>query len=325
MSNQIDPTVDPYGYLGMAPNTDGSIIRIVENIPNTPACPNPSDSNPVLTKDIPVNESNNTWVRIFLPRKVFDSAPAGKLPVIVYYHGGGLILLSAASTIFHEFCSNVAVQIPAVIVSSEYRLAPEHRLPAAYDDCMEALQWIKTTTDQWLTKYADFSKCYLMGSSAGGNIAYHIGLRAVGCVDDLNPVKIRGLILHQPFFGGIERTRSEIRLVNDKVIPPCVTDIMWELALPTGVDRDHEYCNPMVGMKSEVLEQIKEQGWKILITGCDGDPLIDRQIELAKVLEEKGLRVVGEFSEKGFHGYGILDSSEANILFGFLKNFIKSL
>ncbi|CAI9767637.1 unnamed protein product [Fraxinus pennsylvanica] len=322
MSNPIDPTVDPYGYLGMARNPDGSVTRIVEIFPTTPACSNPSDSNPVLTKDIPVNESNKTWVRIFLPRKAFDSDPAVKLPVIFYYHGGGLILLSADSTMFHEFCSKVAIEIPAVIVSTEYRLAPEHLLPAAYDDCMEALQWIKPTSDEWLTKYADFSKCYLMGSSAGGTIAYHIGLRAVR--DDLNPVKIIGLILHQPFFGGVKRTQSELRLVNDKVLPPCVTDIMWELALPTGVDRDHEYCNPMVGIKSDVLEQIKDLGWKILITGFDGDPLIDRQIELAKVLKEKGLRVIDEFSEGGFHGYGIRDFSEANKLFGVLKNFITS-
>ncbi|CAA3005442.1 probable carboxylesterase 120 isoform X1 [Olea europaea subsp. europaea] len=309
MSNQIDPTVDPYGYMGMARNPDGSITRIFEVSTNTPACSNPSDSSPVLSKDIPVNESNKTWVRVFLSRKVFDSKQVEKLPVIVYYHGGGLVLLSAATTVFHEFCNKVANEIPAVVVSQEYRLAPEHRLPAAYEDCMEALQWFKTTSDEWLTKYADFSKCYLMGCSAGGNIAYHVGLRAVGCIDDLNPVKIRGLILQQPFFGGTERTSSELRLLNSKVIPPCATDIMWELALPVGVDRDHEYCNPMAGMKSEVFEQIKEQGWKILITGSEGDPLFDRQIELAKVLKEKGLRVMDEFSEGGYHGYGIYDLS----------------
>ncbi|KAL2540110.1 putative carboxylesterase [Abeliophyllum distichum] len=324
MSNQIDPTVDPYGYLGIARNTDGSITRIFDFFAKTPACSDNNDSIPVLTKDIPVNKSNNTWVRLFCPRKVLDSTPIAKLPLIVYYHGGGFVLGSAAGSTCYEFCTNIAVKIPAVIVSPEYRLAPEHRLPAAYNDSMEALQWIKSTSDQWITKYADFSKCYLMGSSSGGNIAYHIGLRA-GCVDLLNPLKIQGLILHQPFFGGTRRTPSELRLANDKIFPPCVADVLWELALPKGVDSDHEYCNPTAGIKLELLDKIKGQGWKILVTGCDGDPLIDRQIELMNILKEKGLIVVGEFSNGGFHGYEFHDSSKAKVLFDVLENFLTSL
>lgn len=321
MSNQIDPTVDPYGYIGRARNVDGSITRIFDFFAKTPACSN-NDSIPVLTKDIPVNESGSIWIRVFVPRKVLDSPTKAKLPLIVYYHGGGFVLGSAAGSICYEFCTNVAVEIPAVIVSPEYRLAPEHRLPAAYDDSMEALEWIKNTSDEWLTNYADFSKCYLMGSSAGGNIAYHIGLRSVTCVDHLSPLKIQGLILHQPFFGGTQRTQSELRLANDKIFPPCVADVMWELALPMEFDRDHEYCNPTVGIKSEMLAKIKGQGWKILVTGCEGDPLIDRQIQLVKVLKEKGLRVAGEFSDGGCHGFEFHDASKAKILFGVLKNFL---
>ncbi|KAI9078206.1 hypothetical protein K1719_039820 [Acacia pycnantha] len=68
-----------------------------------------------------------------------------------------------------------------------------------------------------------------MGESAGGNIAYNAGLRVAAEVDQLEPLKIKGLILVQPFFGGVKRTSSEERLANDTILPPPVTDLVWEL------------------------------------------------------------------------------------------------
>ncbi|KAG8381414.1 hypothetical protein BUALT_Bualt06G0119600 [Buddleja alternifolia] len=240
---RINPNTDPYGYLGIIKNPDGSIT--------------------LLSKDIPINQANNTWARVYLRRPENDVVPTTKQPLIVYIHGGGFILGSPSTPMFHKFCCDLANEITAVIVSVEYRLASEHRLPAAYDDCMEALHWASTTGEEWLTKYVDFSKCFLMGTSAGGNIAYH-------------------------------RTPSELKLANDQVCPPCVSDIMWGLALPIGVDRDHEYCNPMVGIKSDALEKMKDQWWKVLVTGCHGDSLVDREIECMKMLKEKGVDVIGE-------------------------------
>ncbi|KAL0299457.1 UNVERIFIED_CONTAM: putative carboxylesterase [Sesamum radiatum] len=318
---QIDPIADPSGYLGIIRNPDGSITRTLK----LPECPASSDG-AVLSKDIPINKETNTWARVYLPRRPESSAaPATKLPLLIYYHGGGFILGSAAASFIHKFCCEIASEIPAVVVSVEYRLAPEHRLPAAYDDCMEALEWVGTTGEEWLTDSADFSKCFLMGTSAGGNIAYHVGLRAVTCVDRLMPVKIQGLILHHPYFGGVERTPSEVRLANDKVFPPCVADVMWDLGLPIGVDRDHEYSNPMTTERSHDFEKLRDQGWRVLVTGCDGDPMVDRQIGLVKMLKEKGVDAVGEFSKGGFHGVEHFDDSKAKILYSVVKNFVLSL
>ncbi|KAL3834540.1 hypothetical protein ACJIZ3_009276 [Penstemon smallii] len=327
MSSPIDPQVDPYGYLGMIRNPDGSLTRIPEFLPTSiPPSYNPDPNHvQVLTKDIPINKEKPNWVRLYLPKTASNSIPTQKLPLIIYYHGGGFILGRVTSPLSHNFCLQTANRIPAVIVSVEYRLAPEHRLPAAYDDGMEALQWMRTINDEWLTKYADFSKCFLMGSSAGGNIVYQVGLRAVACVDDLLPLKIQGLIFHQPFFGGTQRTLSEVRFSNDKVFPPVVADVMWELGLPIGVDRDHEYCNPMTGIKLEVLMNVKDQGWRLLVTGCCGDPLVDRQIEFMRMLKEKGLDVIGEFSDGGFHGCELFDDSKAEIFYGVVKNFVLSV
>lgn len=77
-------------------------------------------------------------------------------------------------------------------MSVEYRLAPEHRLPAASDDAIEATHFIKNS-EVWFKEHADYSSCYVMGKSAGGNIAKHAGLR-VAHFDDFEPLKIKGLI-----------------------------------------------------------------------------------------------------------------------------------
>lgn len=128
-----------------------------------------------------------------------------------------------------------------------------------------------------------------MGGGFGPNIAYIAGLRVAQEVDSLEPLKIGGLILIQPIFGGDQRTEPEPepepRLANDLMFPPCVSDVMWESSLPVGVDRDHEYCNPTVGGGFKLLEKIKVLGWKIMVTGSDGDRLFDRHMEFVKLLE----------------------------------------
>ncbi|CAL5404928.1 unnamed protein product [Camellia sinensis] len=174
----------------------------------------------------------------------------------------------------------MAAHLGAVVALVEYRLAPEHRLPAAYDDTMDALYWFRASEDEWLREFADITNCFLMGTSAGGNIVYHAGLRAAAEADDLLPLKIRGLVLHHPGFGGSERTGSELRLVDDRILPEFVLDLGWKLSLPVGADRDHEYCNPALGSEAGALEKMKLLGWKVMVTGCDGDPMIDRRWSL---------------------------------------------
>lgn len=153
MSGQtpLAPTTDPYEFLQIVLNPDGTLTRNFNSFPSVVAKPNDPDQGqtPVLSKDVIINPSNNTWARIFLPRRhepvENSSSPpaASKLPVLVYYHGGGFILLSADMVIFHESCSDLAKTIPSVVVSVNYRLAPEHRLPAAYDDGVERCTGLK--------------------------------------------------------------------------------------------------------------------------------------------------------------------------------------
>ncbi|XP_061349073.1 carboxylesterase 1-like [Gastrolobium bilobum] len=330
MSNQTSSTIDPYKHLQIIYNPDGTLTRM---LPDPRTLPSSDTTLPisVLTKDVTINQINNTWVRLFLPRKAIPvhgystSNQNHKLPLIVFFHGGGFILGSAASTRYHDFCLNMADSIKAVVASVEYRLAPEHRAPAAYDDAMEAVLFIRSSQDEWLTQYVDYSNCYLMGNSAGAVIAYHAGLRAAQEVDHLEPLKIKGLILRQPGFAGTKRTDSELRLENDPVLPLCVTDMLAELVLPIGVDRDHEYCNPMVGDGPKKLDKIKDLGWRVLVSGNGGDPLVDRGKELVQLMEEKGVQVVSNFEEEGRHAEEIFDPIKAKELYGLVKGFISSI
>jgi acetyl esterase/lipase len=315
-SSSSSPSIDPYKTLHLIPNPNGTVTRL-DIIPQSPPSPDPNLPTPALSKDLTINQSKHTWARIYLPHSKLKS----KLPLIVFYHGGGFIFYSAASTYFHNFCANLANQTQSVVVSLEYRLAPEHRLPAAYDDSVEVLHWIKTSNDPWLTRHADYSRCYLMGESAGGNIAYNAGLRGASIVDKIKPVNIKGLILIQPFFGGTKRTPSELRLEKDLNLPLIVTDSMWNLSLPFGVDRDYVYSNPTVNGGGKILDKIRLFKWKVAVFGCDGDQLVDRQRYLVKLLEGKSVNVVGQFYSGGRHGIFVGDPSMSEKVFDLVKSF----
>ena len=151
------------------------------------------------------------------------------------------------------------------------------------------------------------------------------GLRAVEEVNDLDGVKIQGLILRQPFFGGVQRTESELRLANNPFLPLCVADSMWELALPTGADRDHEYCSVRAGNGVHKFEKMRELGWRVLVSGNNGDPLVDRDKELVQLMEEKGVKVVKDFQEEGFHGVELFDPLKASQFIDLVKHFINPI
>ncbi|WCJ36562.1 alpha/beta-Hydrolases superfamily protein [Euphorbia peplus] len=301
-------------------NPDGSYTRHF-NFPSMPSSPDPNSSlSLVLSKDITINSTKKTWLRLYLPRHLLDSDNNHRLPLLVYYHGGGFIFSTADSNICHDFCNFMSERTEVVIASIDYRCAPEHRLPAAYNDSFEALQFIKSSEDDWLRRFADISSCFLMGSSAGGNITYQTGLRVCRSGRELEPLKVKGLVLHSPYFGGLERTGSELKMVNDNFLPLDSNDFMWESSLPVGSNRDHEYCNPIITVNSN-SELIREAGLRVLLFGNYGDPLIDREVELAKTLEENDVLIESHFCE-GCHAVEVMDSYKAELMCTILKKYI---
>ncbi|KAG2322220.1 hypothetical protein Bca52824_015433 [Brassica carinata] len=108
----------------------------------------------------------------------------------------------------------------------------------------------KEYTIAW-AKLCDLSRIFLVGDSAGGNIAHHVAARLAAAADDLKPLRIEGTVLIQPFFGGEARTESELRVENNaksSVLTLAASDAWWRLALPRGANREHRYCKPVKKM-----------------------------------------------------------------------------
>jgi len=100
-------------------------------------------------------------VRIYVPNLVRDPAPA-----LVYYHGGGFVLGSLDS---HDRpCRALAEDGRCVVIAVDYRLAPEHKFPAAPEDCVAAFRWIANNA---ASLRVDPNKIAVGGDSAGGNLA----------------------------------------------------------------------------------------------------------------------------------------------------------
>lgn len=107
------------------------------------------------------------------PVRVYRPTGATTLPVVVWYHGGGWVLGNVTRA--RWLCSHVAEQVGAVVFAVGYRLAPEHRFPAAIDDAWDGVRWV---ADHAADHGGDATRIAVMGSSAGGNLAAVVSQRA---------------------------------------------------------------------------------------------------------------------------------------------------
>lgn len=242
----------------------------------------PSSANGVTSSDVTVDPSRHIWFRLYVPSTA--SSPSSNLPIIFYFHGGGFVAFSPSSVPYDNLCRALARDLQAVVVSVNYRLAPEHRYPSQYEDGLDTLKFIDARNYAVLPSSTDLSKCFLAGDSAGGNIAHHVAVRSSDHV--FEKIKIIGLLAIQPFFGTEERTESERRL--DGVAPLLNikrTDWFWRLFLPVGSDRDHEAAN----VSGEEVTAVKFPATVVLVGGYD--PLQDGQRRYSKGLKKSGKEV----------------------------------
>jgi acetyl esterase len=114
-------------------------------------------------------------VRVYAPVRAGagPTAVSGPRPLVVYFHGGGFVF-GGGLRMGDWLCSHVAVNVGAVVVAVDYRLAPTHRFPAAVEDSYAALVWAAKNASELDAE----GPVGVMGESAGGNLAAVIALLA---------------------------------------------------------------------------------------------------------------------------------------------------
>jgi len=134
--------------------------------------PAPPDRDDVAKQDLRVPGPANApdvLVRVYRPR----AAASAPRPGVFEIHGGGFMMGDIA--MMDPWCQRVAGEIGAVVVSVEYRLAPEHPFPAGVEDCYAALSWMATEAK---SLGIDPERIAVAGQSAGGGLAAATALLA---------------------------------------------------------------------------------------------------------------------------------------------------
>lgn len=125
-----------------------------------------------VTREVLPASAGDDAVVVFIYRRHAPSGPA-PMPALMWFHPGGLILGSAPEA--HSLCSQLADDLDIVVISVDYRLAPEHPFPAAHHDGVRALQWAHDNAGQL---GVDPSRVAVGGQSGGGGLAATLAQRA---------------------------------------------------------------------------------------------------------------------------------------------------
>ncbi|POO03091.1 Alpha/beta hydrolase fold [Trema orientale] len=192
---------------------DGTIDRF-DGDPTVP--PSPDSETGVRSKDVVISPESRISARIFLP-KISD--PAGKLPLLVYYHGGAFCVESHFSPTYARYAASLAEESNVVVLSVHCRRAPEDLLPTAYEDAWEAIRWAAAHSggngpEAWINHHADLGRVFVGGDSSGGTLAHNVVLRAG--VDGLSGPRIVGLALFNPYF-----KNEEPDMLLEVIFPSC--------------------------------------------------------------------------------------------------------
>ncbi|KAK4396637.1 putative carboxylesterase 15 [Sesamum angolense] len=282
--------------------SDGSILRSEDiNFPMEV-----QDDGSAVWKDCLFDEKHNLYLRLYKPR----SPSAAKLPILYFFHGGGFCVGSRTWPNCHSCCLRLASALQVLVVAPDYRLAPEHRLPAALDDALTAVKWLKNEAllsksgggDEWLGDGVDFDRVFILGDSSGGNLAHHLAVELGRGSPDLAPVRVRGYVLMAPFFGGTVRTKSEAEGPPEQFLNLEILDRFWRLSVPIGNSADHPLANPF-GPSSPSLESIELGPILVLVGG--NEVMKDRIEEYSKRLKEMGKDMEGRVCASAALGTGV--------------------
>jgi acetyl esterase len=228
-------------------------------------------------------------VTLYRPPGADRAEPA---PAVVFFHGGGWVIGDVST---HDaLCRVIAELAGTIVVSVDYRLAPESVFPAAHDDASRAAAWILQDGER-LGVAVD--RVSVVGDSAGGNLAAHVArLSALG----LLPGKVRSQVLFYPVTDLTMRTPSYSRVASG--FPLSAPSMRWfaDLYAPELSTRDGVELSP-------ALHPVPADSAPAFITTVGHDPLADEGIAYAGLLAAAGTAV--EHHHLPHHAHGLVTSA----------------
>jgi len=210
-----------------------------------------------------------------IPVRVYTPEGKRPLPVLVFFHGGGWVLCDLES---HDaLCRALANAVPAVVVAVGYRLAPEHKFPAAAEDAYAAVRW---TAENAAAIAADPRRIAVGGDSAGGNLAAVVALMAR---DRGAPALAQQLLIYPVIDPGLD-TRSQHENADGYFLTRETIGWFWAHYLRDEADRRHPYACPLAATDLRDLPPA-------LVITAEFDPLRDEGETYAARLREAGVPV----------------------------------
>ncbi len=210
------------------------------------------------------------------------------LPVVVYFHGGGWVLCDLDT---HDAtCRALALGVEAVVVSVDYRLAPEYRFPAATEDAYAVTCWVAENAGEL---GVDPARLAVAGDSAGGNLAAATCLMA----RDRSGPSIAFQLLVYPAVDQAADGAYPSRLENAEGYFLTATHMQWySEQYIAQADRVHPYASPI---RAESLAGLPPA----FVATAGYDPLRDEGEAYGKALQQAGVPVAVRRYEGMFHGF----------------------
>lgn len=221
--------------------------------------------------------------------------PADEVPAtVVYYHGGGWVIGSVDD--WDAGCRLLARESGCRVVSVEYRLAPEHRFPAAADDAYDAYLWAAK-------EYGD-GPVVVAGDSAGGNLAAVVALRAR---DEAAPAPALQVLVYPVTDHDVTTPSYERHADTHFILNRPEMEWFWDHYVPEVPARSHPYASPL---RAQDLSGLPPA----VLVHAGHDPLLDEGVAYANRLRAAGVAVEVYDYPAQIHGFytlvGILTDAD---------------
>lgn len=223
-----------------------------------------------------------------LPVRIYTPSGSGRLPMLVYFHGGGWVLGDLET---HDApCRALANAAGCIVVAVDYRLAPEHKFPAAAEDCYAVTKWVVLNA---AALGGDPTRIAVGGDSAGGNLAAAVTLMA----RDRGAPSFTYQLLVYPVTDYAFTTASYQENADGYFLTKGLMQWFWNHYLPTEADGQNLYASPLRDTREA------EKLPPVLVITAEFDPLRDEGEAYAARLRKAGVPVVLTRYNGMIHGF----------------------